>query len=94
MTARAAAGLDEFLTRVGDRDHRIRGSRFQWDRAARGGHAGVGALRPHQQVIRRGSYSSVKGLIAAIGRFIVWTKTADDLLDQCRPGKRTPSTRH
>ena len=44
---------------------------------------------------RPGSYSSVKDLIAAIGRFIdgwndcchpfVWTKTADELFDHCRP---------
>jgi hypothetical protein len=44
-----------------------------------------------RQAIRRGSHSSVKDLIAAIGRFIggwnerchpfVWTKTADELLD-------------
>jgi transposase len=47
-----------------------------------------------RQAIRRGSYTSVKDLIAAIRRFIdgwndrcqpfVWTKTADDLLDHCR----------
>jgi transposase len=52
--------------------------------------------------IRRGSYASVKDLIAAIGRFIdgwnnrchlfVWTKTADHLLDHCRPGQRTSFT--
>ena len=48
--------------------------------------------------------SSVKELIAAIKGFIegwnercqpfVWTKTADDLLDHCRPGQRTSFTRH
>jgi len=48
--------------------------------------------------------ASVKDLIAAIERFIdgwnerchpfVWTKTADELLDHCRPGQRTSFTRH
>ena len=48
-----------------------------------------------RQAIRRGSHGSVKDLIAAIARFIdgwndrchpfVWTKTADELLDHCRP---------
>jgi hypothetical protein len=57
-----------------------------------------------RQAIRRGSHSSVKDLIAAIGRFIdgwnerchpfVWTKTADELLDHCHPGQRTSFTRH
>ncbi len=57
-----------------------------------------------RQAIRRGSYTSVKDLIGAIGRFIDswnerchpfrWTKTADDLLDHCRPGQRTSFTRH
>jgi hypothetical protein len=57
-----------------------------------------------RQAIRRGSYSSVKDLISAIGRFIdgwnershpfVWTKPADDLLDHCRPGQRTSFPRH
>jgi transposase len=57
-----------------------------------------------RQAIRRGSYRSVKDLIAAIERFIdgwnerchpfVWTKTADELLDHCRPGQRTSFTRH
>ena len=56
-----------------------------------------------RQAIRRGSHSSVKDLIAAIGRFIdgwnerchpfVWTKTADELLDHCHPGQRTSFTR-
>ena len=50
-----------------------------------------------RQAIRRGSFGSVKDLIAAIGAFIdgwnerchpfVWTKAADDLLDHCRPGQ-------
>jgi transposase len=57
-----------------------------------------------RQAIRRGSYHSVKDLIAAIAAFIdgwndrchpfVWTKTADDLLDHYRPGQRTSFTRH
>ena len=57
-----------------------------------------------RQAIRRGSYGSVKDLITAIEQFIdgwndrchpfVWTKTADDLLDHCRPGQRTSFTRH
>ena len=57
-----------------------------------------------RQAIRRGSYNSVKDLIAAIERFItgwndrcqpfVWTKTADELLDHCRPGQRASFTRH
>jgi transposase len=57
-----------------------------------------------RQAIRRGSHGSVKDLIAAIGTFIdgwnerchpfVWTKTADELLDHCRPGQRTSFTRH
>jgi hypothetical protein len=52
--------------------------------------------RPHRRVFC--------DLIAAIERFIdgwndrchpfVWTKTADDLLDHCRPGQRTSFTRH
>jgi transposase len=57
-----------------------------------------------RQAIRRGSFTSVKDLIAAIETFIdgwnercqpfIWTKTADQLLDHCRPGKRTSFTRH
>ena len=57
-----------------------------------------------RQAIRRGSFTSVKDLITAIQRFIdgwnerchpfVWTKTAEDLLDHCRPGQRTSFTRH
>jgi transposase len=57
-----------------------------------------------RQAIRRDSFNSVKELIAAIGRFIdgwnerchpfVWTKTADELLDNRRPGQRTSFTRH
>ncbi len=57
-----------------------------------------------RQAIRRGTFTSVKDLIAAIGAFIdgwnercnpfIWTKPADQLLDHCRPGKRTSFTRH
>jgi transposase len=57
-----------------------------------------------RQAIRRGTVTSVKDLIAAIGLFIdgwndrcqpfTWTKAADDLLPHCRPGKRTSFTRH
>ena len=57
-----------------------------------------------RQAIRRGSFTSVKDLTAAIRRFIdgyndrchpfTWIKTADDILDHCRPGQRTSFTRH
>jgi transposase len=57
-----------------------------------------------RQAIRRGSFTSVKDLIAAIETFIdgwndrchpfTWTKTPDQLLPRCRPGKRTSFTRH
>jgi transposase len=57
-----------------------------------------------RQAIRRGSFTSVKDLIAAIEAFIdgwnarchpfTWTKTPDQLLPRCRPGKRTSFTRH
>ena len=50
-----------------------------------------------RQAIRRGSHSSVKELIGAIERCsdgwnerchpFVWTKTADELLDHCRPSQ-------
>jgi transposase len=56
-----------------------------------------------RQAIRRGTFHPVKDLIAAIGTFIdgwndrcqpfTWTKTADDLLPHCTPGKRTSFTR-
>ncbi len=56
-----------------------------------------------RQAIRRGTFTSVKDLIAAIRRFIdgwndrcqpfIWTKTAEELLPHCRPGKRTSFTR-
>jgi hypothetical protein len=57
-----------------------------------------------RQAIRRGTYRCVKDLITAIGVFIdgwnnrcqpfTWTKTADELLPYCKPGKRTSFTRH
>jgi len=57
-----------------------------------------------RQAIRRGSFTSVQDLITAIGPFIdgwndrchpfTWTKTADEILPKCRPGKRTSFTRH
>ena len=57
-----------------------------------------------RQAIRRGSFTSVKDLIAAIEAFIdgwngrchpfTWTKPADELLPHCRPGKRSSFTRH
>jgi transposase len=55
-----------------------------------------------RQAIRRGSFTSVKDLIAAIEAFIdgwndrchpfTWTKSADEILPKCRPGKRTSFT--
>jgi len=57
-----------------------------------------------RQAIRRGTFTSVKDLVAAIGTLIdgwnerctpfVWTKPADQLLDHCRPGKETSFRRH
>ena len=56
-----------------------------------------------RQAIRRGSFPSVPDLITAIGLHrrverplppFVWTKTPDQLLPHCRPGKRTSFTRH
>jgi transposase len=57
-----------------------------------------------RQAIRRGTFTSVKDLIAKIGIFIdgwndrcqpfTWTKTADELLPHSTPGKRTSFTRH
>jgi len=57
-----------------------------------------------RQAIRRGSFDSVKDLIATIRRFIdgwndrchpfTWTKTADDILDHATPSQRTSFTRH
>jgi hypothetical protein len=52
----------------------------------------------------RGTFTSVKDLITAIENFIdgwnerchpfTWTKNADQLLDHCRPSKRTSFTQH
>jgi transposase len=57
-----------------------------------------------RQAIRRGSYTSTEDLITAIEAFIngwndrchpfTWTKTPDELIHRCRPGKRTSFTRH
>src|SRR4249920_738506 len=57
-----------------------------------------------RQAIRRGSYTSVKDLIAAIETYIdgwnercqpfVWTKTADQILTKAKPRKKTSNTRH
>ena len=57
-----------------------------------------------RQAIRRGTFTSVKDLIAAIETFIdgwndrcepfVWTKTADEILAKARPRKKTSDTRH
>src|SRR5258708_7913995 len=57
-----------------------------------------------RQAIRRGTFTSVKDLTAAIGAFIdgwnercepfTWTKTADQLIPHSKPGKRTSFTRH
>jgi len=57
-----------------------------------------------RQAIRRGSFTSVKDLIAAIRTYIdswnercqpfSWTKTADEILPHAKPGQRTSFTRH
>ena len=57
-----------------------------------------------RQAIRRGSFTSVQELITAIETFIAgwndrcqpfrWIKTADQILDSCKPGPRTSFTRH
>jgi transposase len=57
-----------------------------------------------RQAIRRGTFTSVKDLIAAIETFIdgwnercrpfVWTKTADEILHQTTGGQRSSFTRH
>jgi hypothetical protein len=54
-----------------------------------------------RQAIRRGTFTSVKDLIAAIETFIdgwndrshpfTWTKTPDDLLERCKPSKEPRS---
>ena len=57
-----------------------------------------------RQAIRRGTFTSVAELKTAISTFITgwndrcqpftWTKTADQLLEHCKPGPRTSFTRH
>lgn len=57
-----------------------------------------------RQAIRRGTFTSVKDLIAAIEAFIdgwnercepfVWTKTADQILEKATGGQRSSFTRH
>jgi hypothetical protein len=57
-----------------------------------------------RQAIRRGTYTSVKDLIAAIGIFIdgwndrcqpfVWTKTAEQIIPSATRGKDTSKARH
>jgi transposase len=57
-----------------------------------------------RQAIRRGTFTSVKDLIAAIRRFIdgwndrcqpfAWTKTADEIIPKATGGQRTSFTRH
>ena len=57
-----------------------------------------------RQAIRRGTFTSVKDLIAAIETFIdgwnercepfTWTKTADQILPHATRGQRTSIARH
>ena len=57
-----------------------------------------------RQAIRRGTFTSVKDLIAAIETFIdgwnercqpiVWTETADEILTKATGGQRSSFTRH
>lgn len=57
-----------------------------------------------RQAIRRGTFTSVKDLIAAIEAFIdgwnercepfIWTKTADEILTKATSGQRSSFTRH
>lgn len=57
-----------------------------------------------RQAIRRGTFTSVKDLITAIGTFIdgwnercqpfTWTKTADEILAKATSGRRTSFARH
>jgi len=57
-----------------------------------------------RQAIRRGTFTSVKDLIAAIETFIdgwndrcepfEWTKDADDILTRSKDRKKTSNTRH
>lgn len=57
-----------------------------------------------RQAIRRGTFASVKDLVTAIETFIdgwnercepfVWTKTADEVVSNAVPHKKTSDTRH
>jgi hypothetical protein len=57
-----------------------------------------------RQAIRRGTFTSVKDLIAAIGTFIdgwndrcepfIWTKTADQIIPGATRSKDTSKARH
>jgi hypothetical protein len=57
-----------------------------------------------RQAIRRGTFTSVNDLIAAIETYIdawnercqpfVWTKTADQILEKATSGQRSSFTRH
>lgn len=57
-----------------------------------------------RQAIRRGTFTSVPELVAAIGTYIdgwnerahpfTWTKTADEILAKATPRKKTSNTRH
>ena len=57
-----------------------------------------------RQAIRRGTFTCVKDLIAAIETFIdgwnercqpfIWTKTADEILTKATSGQRSSFTRH
>jgi hypothetical protein len=57
-----------------------------------------------RQAIRRGTYTSVNDLTAAIETYIdgwnqrcqpfIWTKTADQILAKTKPRKKTSNTRH
>ena len=57
-----------------------------------------------RQAIRRGTFTSVKDLVGAIGAFIdgwndrcqpcVWTKPAEEILSHSKPRKRNSLTRH
>ena len=57
-----------------------------------------------RQAIRRGTFTSVKDLIAAIETYIdawnerchpfTWTKTADELIPRATRGQRSSFTRH
>lgn len=57
-----------------------------------------------RQAIRRGTFTSVKDLVAAIATYIdgwnercqpfIWTKTADEILTKAKGGQRSSFTRH